>query len=66
MPLEVRNTLSSMCKESKRHCKCIPPTSGTFINYVFSFLKVLHFFMEKHFISLRTLGRASRGIIYGF
>jgi hypothetical protein len=43
MPLEVRNTLSAMCKESKRHRKCIPPTSGTFINYVFSFLKVLDF-----------------------
>jgi hypothetical protein len=61
MPLGAKNTLSAMCKESKRHHKCIPSTSGTFINYVFSFLKVLEFFMEKHFIALRTLGRASRG-----
>jgi hypothetical protein len=49
MPLEVRNTLNDMCKESKRHCKCNPPTSGTFINCVFSFLKVLDFFYGEAF-----------------
>jgi hypothetical protein len=36
MPLEARNTLSAMCKESKRHRKCIPSTSRTF-SYVFYF-----------------------------
>jgi hypothetical protein len=55
MPLGAKNTSSSMFKESKRHCKCIPSTSGTFINYVFSFSKVLDFFMENRFISLRAL-----------
>jgi hypothetical protein len=39
MPFEVRNTLSTIALESKRHRKCIPPSSETFINYVFSFLK---------------------------
>jgi hypothetical protein len=48
--------------EIKRHCKCIPPSSGTFINYLFSFFKRSFIFMEKHFIALRILGRASRRI----
>jgi hypothetical protein len=38
MPLGARNILSAMCKESKRHHKCISPTRGTFINYVFYFI----------------------------
>jgi hypothetical protein len=46
IPLEAKNTLSSMCKESKRHKKCIPSTSNTFINYVFYFLKV-HVFLWR-------------------
>ena len=38
IPLGAKNTLSVMCKESKRHCKCIPSTSRTFISYVFYFI----------------------------
>jgi hypothetical protein len=49
MPLGAKNTLSAMCKESKRHRKCIPSTSKTFINYVFSLLKVLYFFYGEAF-----------------
>jgi hypothetical protein len=64
MPLEVRNTLSGICTKSKGHCKCITPTSRAFINYVCVFFKGP--FMEKPFIALRTLGGASRRIIYGF
>jgi hypothetical protein len=58
MVIGAKNTLSSICKESKRHHKCIPSRSNKFINYVFYFLKVLDFFffMEKHFIARRTLG----------
>jgi hypothetical protein len=49
--------------ESKGHHKCIPPTSRTFINY--TFYKVFDF-MEKHFIVLKTLGRAFGRIMIGF
>ena len=49
MPLGDKNTLSTMCKESKSYCKCIFSTSETFINYVFSFLKVLYCFYGEVF-----------------
>jgi hypothetical protein len=62
MPLEDRNTLSAMLKESKRHLKCIPSTSETFISCVL-FYRYLNF-VEKFFISLRTFRENIWRIIY--
>jgi hypothetical protein len=45
MPLGDKNILSSMCKENKKNYKCIPSTSRTFIDYVFS-LRSLIFYGE--------------------
>jgi hypothetical protein len=61
MPLEAKNTLSVMCKESKRHTNAFPQQAGHLLIMCFLFLQVLEFFVEKCFIALRTLGRASRG-----
>jgi hypothetical protein len=61
MPLEARNTLSAMCKESKRHHKCIPPTRETFINYVFFFLKVLGFLCRSISLLLGPQGEHLEG-----
>jgi hypothetical protein len=47
----------------KDSAKCNSSTSGTFINYVFRRSLI---FMEKHFIALGTLGKASGRIMIGF
>ena len=65
MPLEARNTQGAICNGKQETPQNAFPQQARHL-LITCFLFTGPFFMEKRFIALRTLGRASRRIIYGF